>query len=198
MTDEHISFPGDADNRYHEAIALFEEACDAGLNPDPAEWLAHYPDVADRLAVYLADREKLRRLTEAASAGEGGQNVVVPDDYLILQRIEAGGMGIVYKAWQRSAKRVVALKVIRPDRLADLSPEQRRRIVERFAIEAQSPAQLEHDHIVSVYEVGEVNGQPFSDRVGSANPQTPTWCICSHCPPWNACSCGSARSPTAV
>jgi WD40 repeat protein len=161
MTDEHLPSPCDAADRLDEAIASFEEARDAGLNPDPAEWLARYSDVADQLAKFLADDEKLRRLTDPASSDGRAESVPLPEDYQLLQTIGPGGMGIVYKVWQRSSKRVVALKLIRPDRLEGVSPEQRRRMIERFVNEAQAAAQLGHDHIVSVYEVGEINGQPF-------------------------------------
>src|SRR5262249_54439777 len=81
--------------------------------------------------------------------------------YQILEVIGWGGMGVVYKARQLKPERIVALKVIRPDRLEGLSPEERRKAVERFTTEAQAAAQLEHENIVRVYEVGEVHGRPF-------------------------------------
>jgi eukaryotic-like serine/threonine-protein kinase len=82
-------------------------------------------------------------------------------DYELLEKVGHGGMGVVYRAHQRSANRVVALKVIRADRLNDLHPAERRRWLERFRREARLAAGLEHEHIVTVYEVGEVDGQPF-------------------------------------
>jgi hypothetical protein len=48
MGDEIATGSYDPDDRLHEAIASFEQARDEGLNPDPEEWLAHYPDVARR------------------------------------------------------------------------------------------------------------------------------------------------------
>ena len=44
-------------------------------------------------------------------------------DYYLLDKLGEGGMGVVYRARQRSANRMVALKVIRPECLASLSPE---------------------------------------------------------------------------
>ncbi len=82
-------------------------------------------------------------------------------DYELMDRIGSGGMGVVYRAVQRSANRVVALKVIRPERLDDHSPEARADIIRRFHTEAEAAARLEHDHIVTVYEVGESAGQHF-------------------------------------
>ena len=82
-------------------------------------------------------------------------------DYQLLAEIGKGGMGIVYRALQLRVPRVVALKVIRPDRLDELPPERRRVWVERFTTEARALAQLDHDHIVTVHDVGEHDGLPF-------------------------------------
>lgn len=146
--------------RLDEVIARFEEAKDAGQNPGPEQWLARYPEVAQELAEYFRNQ---RYFLQAAGLTEtpGQEGLPHFEDYQILELIGPGGMGVVYKAFQKSAQRVVALKVIRPDRLEALSDEQRRRTIERFLTEAQAAAQLEHEHIVKVYEVGEVNGQPF-------------------------------------
>ena len=56
-------------------------------------------------------------------------------------------MGVVYRARQRSADRIVALKLIRPERLEELAPETRAETLRRFLTEAQAAARLEHDHI---------------------------------------------------
>ncbi len=82
-------------------------------------------------------------------------------DYELLDVLGEGGMGIVYRARQRTPDRVVALKIIRPDRLAGLASERREQAIERFRAETQAAASLEHEHIVPVYEVGQVEGQPF-------------------------------------
>jgi WD40 repeat protein/tRNA A-37 threonylcarbamoyl transferase component Bud32 len=67
-------------------------------------------------------------------------------DYDILEEIGRGGMGIVYRARQRSRDRVVALKVIRQERLSH--PE----VVRRFRREVQAAARLSHPNIVLVYD----------------------------------------------
>lgn len=82
-------------------------------------------------------------------------------DYELMEELGKGGMGIVYLARQRSADRLVAVKVIRNDRLEELEPEQRREWLERFRTEGKAAARIEHDHVVTVYEVGESDGRHF-------------------------------------
>src|SRR5262249_47590577 len=80
----------------------------------------------------------------------------------VLGELGRGGMGIVYKARQLEPERLVALKVIRTDRLEELPDEERRAWLERFRREAQVVAALDQPaHIVTLYEVGEERGQPF-------------------------------------
>jgi len=82
-------------------------------------------------------------------------------NYDLLGEIGRGGMGVVYRARQRSADRIVALKLIRRDQLAMLPRDTQTGLIQRFQQEGQTAAQLDHDNIVTVYEVGEVDGQPF-------------------------------------
>ncbi len=74
--------------------------------------------------------------------------------YEILGILGRGGMGVVYKARQTALKRLVALKMIRG---GDIELKHR----ERFRIEAQAVARLQHLNIVQIYEVGEHGSQPF-------------------------------------
>ncbi len=75
-------------------------------------------------------------------------------DYVLEDELGRGGMGIVYRARQQSVNRLVALKVIRPDRLASMSKSTKQKVVERFRIEAEAAARINHDNLVTVYEVG--------------------------------------------
>jgi serine/threonine-protein kinase len=73
--------------------------------------------------------------------------------YLLLERLGAGGMGQVFKAHHRRLLRVVALKVIRKERLAQAN------VVQRFLREARAAAQVSHPNVVAVHD---------ADRAGDA------------------------------
>jgi serine/threonine-protein kinase len=79
--------------------------------------------------------------------GRGADLQIGP--YVLLQRIGEGGMGQVFKAWHRHLDRVVALKIIRKDKLDN--PE----TVRRFQREIEVAARLTHPNIVSAYDAGE-------------------------------------------
>ena len=75
--------------------------------------------------------------------------------YRIIEPLGAGGMGAVYKAYDKKLHRVIALKLLKPEYV---SQQDRRR---RFFPEARAASALNHPHILTVYEVGEDDGKPY-------------------------------------
>jgi serine/threonine protein kinase len=150
---------------YHE-ILLRDE-----LNDEPRleEYQVRFPQLApllDRLFQvhrYLetgpcTDPPAINRdRPETPSDGGGARDEAFPvvPGYDIQRRLGAGGMGVVYQAWDQRLQRLVALKMIRTGTLADAQE------VARFRAEAQAQAQLQHPNIVQVFQVGEAEGCPY-------------------------------------
>jgi serine/threonine protein kinase len=119
--------------------------------PFPQEKPPAQPVTLDR----AAGSSSLSPMSDPANGLPGGAGAEAIPGYEILGVLGHGGMGIVYKARQINADRLVALKMIlagghaRPEEMA------------RFRTEAEAIARLQHPHIVQVFEVGEHNGLPF-------------------------------------
>lgn len=90
-----------------------------------------------------------------STPAESGEYPSIPG-YEILGICGHGGMGVVYRARQLGANRLVALKMIRT--VEHATPMERL----RFQIETEAVARLQHPHIVQLYEVGEAAACPSS------------------------------------
>lgn len=168
-----------AGDRLDDILLGYVEAAERGEAPDRERLLAAYPEFAAELTEFFAGHDRmediaapLRSVTavmRAVGAGPDsppltlGETSGVPGepevrrfgDYEMLEEIARGGMGVVYKARQVSLNRVVALKLVLAGEFA--APAELR----RFRAEAEAAAELEHPHIVPIYEVGECEGQHY-------------------------------------
>lgn len=76
-------------------------------------------------------------------------------EYHVNRVLGEGGMGVVYLAWDSNLHRSVALKVMKRSIAENDHSRQ------RFLLEARATAAIDHDHIVTIYQVGDHNGIPY-------------------------------------
>jgi WD40 repeat protein/tRNA A-37 threonylcarbamoyl transferase component Bud32/tetratricopeptide (TPR) repeat protein len=162
-----------------EILAEYLLTVEQGREPSREELLARHPELAQELGAFFERRDRFRQLAGplgllATEPDEGttdpqqtaphgstarpDRDLALPGafgDYEFLEELGRGAMGVVYRARQRSANRMVAIKMIRGGELASATD------AHRFRNEAQIVANLDHPHIVPLYEVGEHDGQPF-------------------------------------
>jgi tetratricopeptide (TPR) repeat protein len=175
MTSD-VENPADREGQLCEVLAAYFEAAQAGRAPEREVWLARHPDLAGELAAFLQEQDRLLRMTEPLRSiveeiqdlergpghdlleavgdlpGRPTTSAPVIGDYVLLDEIDRGGVGVVYRARQRGLNRDVALKMLRAGVLAD-SDDRR-----RFRFEAEAVARLDHPNIVPVHEVGNHDG----------------------------------------
>jgi tetratricopeptide (TPR) repeat protein/tRNA A-37 threonylcarbamoyl transferase component Bud32 len=142
-----------------------------GESPDPAEFVARFPDWSDALlgqfavdeAMQTASRSTVRLADAGGSPGpvtddpapSGAEPWTTIDGYELLEELGRGATGVVYKARERRLSRLVALKTISESAFS--SPAQRR----RFLAEAEAIARVRHPHIIPIHAVGEDRGRPY-------------------------------------
>jgi WD40 repeat protein/tRNA A-37 threonylcarbamoyl transferase component Bud32 len=179
MTNE----PPDLSHHYDQLsnlLAAIRQTVAAGRSLDRKGLLQRYPEWAVELDAFFTDLDQGPRTVQTGRSQQepvldnsfkmsltrfpdrpGGEGVVAGEagpffgDYELLGEVARGGMGIVYKARQVQLNRVVALKMILAGHLA--SPLE----VQRFRTEAEAAANLDHPHIVPIYEIGDHLGQHY-------------------------------------
>src|SRR4029077_5417656 len=133
------------DSQLLEAAQLEETERDLAAGCEDASTLAPLLVKRGWLTTYQADR-LLQGRTQELNMGP----------YRLLELLGEGGMGQVFKARHQRLNRLVALKIIRPERLLQ-HPE----AIRRFEREARAAATLQHPNIVIIYDADKVNNVHF-------------------------------------
>ncbi len=81
--------------------------------------------------------------------------------YVLDDLIGAGGMGEVWRANHRFLARPAAIKLIKPEVMGAMTPEQRDIMVQRFRREAQAAAMLRSPHTINLYDFGVTSNGTF-------------------------------------
>jgi WD40 repeat protein/serine/threonine protein kinase len=167
------------ERQLNEVLAEYLDAIAAGARPDRAGLLARHPALAAELTEFFANHDQMAALggpvTAAAPTGSRvpSSATILTErrvgDYEILHEIARGGMGVVYRVRQVSLGREVALKMI----LSRPAPSSE--TLRRFRIEAEAAAQLDHPHIVPIYEVGDLAGRPYFTMKLVEGPSLAQW-----------------------
>ncbi len=109
----------------------------------------------DRRLARQAVQQNFLTLWQAQQLLAGRTSGFRVDRYLLLELIGQGGMGRVYLARDTRLNRLVALKILAPERMNNS------RAVDRFKREARVGAQLQHENLVRIYDFGQANGRFF-------------------------------------
>ena len=109
----------------------------------------------DRRLARQAVQQNVLTLWQALQLFAGRTSGFRVDRYVLLDLIGHGGMGRVYLARDTRLSRRVALKILSPERMNNP------RAIARFQREARFGAQLQHENLVRIYDLGEIHGRYF-------------------------------------
>jgi serine/threonine-protein kinase len=141
---------------FPELVALERELRQgAGETASPSEYRARFPDASKLFDDALGDEPETRTASRPAHGDHGLAANSRVGEYELLEEIGRGGLGVVFRARHVRVGRVVALKMILA---GDFATESETR---RFRAEAEAVANLDHPHIVPIFEVGEHVGRPY-------------------------------------
>ncbi len=156
------------ERRVDEVVAEYCDASDRGERVTPEEVMARHPQLRAELEEFFCAMDEFgdaaRRLPSPGGVASTRTEPEQSSDaepwrrlgrYELLDEIGRGGMGVVYRARQADLGRTVAVKVIRSGQFASSDD------VQRFRLEAETAAGLDHPNIVPVYEVGQSRGEHY-------------------------------------
>ena len=118
-------------------------------SPAPTSQVAGRP-----LNSVLSDPLSAQLITPAGATGNSWLGARV-DHFVLTALLGAGGMGAVYRATDTLLKRTVAVKILRNDMVGGTGRDA------LFWAEARSAAQMEHENIARLYQVGSFGGEPY-------------------------------------
>jgi serine/threonine-protein kinase len=153
----------DRDTQLAELIDRLADDQRSGRAADVDRFAGEHPDLATELRelwavaqfAHLAKKPDPQQTLPHRPASEPVPFAREFGDFELIEELGRGGMGVVYKARQRSLDRLVALKMIREAHLATEADGA------RFRAEAVAAGQLKHPNIVTVHEVGTAAGQAY-------------------------------------
>ena len=117
----------------------------------PALLIPNYLAAGLAAAGAVAVRRMHKEIVEARAMGS----------YNLVERVGAGGMGEVWRATHRLLARPAAVKLIRPDVLAEVAPAIAEVWIERFRREAEAAATLRSPHTIELYDFGTADDGTF-------------------------------------
>ena len=131
----------------HPAVPATCPRCAVPLPADAPLGVCRSCLAANWLALLETEPDDLSSPSESATEEFAG--------FVLREQLGRGGMGVVYRAWQPGLQREVALKLVSSGRFAGTEE------IQRLRLEAEAAARLTHPGIVTVYEAGECDGQPW-------------------------------------
>jgi serine/threonine protein kinase len=111
------------------------------------------PHSVEEVAKLLVDKGKLTKY-QAVMIGQGQPQNLILGEYVLLDILGKGGMGVVFRARHRLMDRIVALKTLTT---SAMKPD----TVQRFYREVKAAARLSHPNIVTAYDAGEQAGTHY-------------------------------------